>query len=134
MSFLSASLALSAAFALAPQDDQTDPNAFDRAAESMAVNSYNQAVRNSIAEVDAAIRLDTEQRARRDAVRTQSEAARLAYEESVERYLAGLDTYLSVLAAQAANQAADLALLQARRDAVSARIQLHDALGQLGDR
>lgn len=103
-----------------------------RAAESMAVNSYNQALRNAVAEVDGAIRLDVEQRARRDAVQTQSEAARLAYDESVDRYLAGLDTYLSVLASQAANQAAELTLLQARRDAVSARIQLHDAIGQLG--
>ena len=103
-----------------------------RAAESMAVNSYNQTLRNTVAEVEGAIRMDVEQRARRDAVTSQAQAAQLAYDESVDRYLAGLDTYLSVLAAQAANQAADLSLLQARRDAVSARIQLHDAVGQLG--
>lgn len=103
-----------------------------RATESIAVATYDQAVLNAIAEVDAAIRVDEEQRLRRDAVRTQAQAARAAYDESRHRYLEGLDPYLAVLAAQAAHQAAELALLQARRDAVVARVQLLDALGQLG--
>lgn len=105
-----------------------------RAAESMAVHQYNQAVRNAVAEVDGAIRLDEEQRLRLEAVETQAEAARLTYEESVQRYLEGLDPYLNVLTSQAGHQAAELTLLQARRDTVGARIQLHDALGQIASR
>ena len=46
-----------------------------------------------------------------------------------ERYRSGLSDFLPVLTAIQAKQAAELQVLQARRDLLSARIQLHRALG-----
>jgi outer membrane protein TolC len=57
------------------------------------------------------------------------EAARLAFQESRARYLAGLATYIQVLTATNAWQQAELTLLQARRDLLGLRIQLHAAIG-----
>jgi outer membrane protein TolC len=100
-----------------------------RASENLAVYSHNQSIRDTIAAVDGAILSDEAQRARYAAVVVQEAAAREAFTESRVRYLEGLDSYVTVLASQSAHQVAELSLLQARRDATRARIQLHDALG-----
>lgn len=99
------------------------------ATQDIAVWTYDQTLINAISEVEGALVVDIERRAALDAVRTQEDAARQAYDQSTERYLAGLDSYLQVLAAQNAHQQAQLSLITAQRDALSARIQLHDALG-----
>ncbi|NCG19913.1 MAG: TolC family protein [Rhodobacterales bacterium] len=100
-----------------------------RASESLAIHTYNSTVINAVAEVESALSLDEQQGIRHQAVLEQERAAKAAFDESKDRYLAGLDSYLSVLTAERAHQSAELAVLQAKRDAVGARIQLHDALG-----
>jgi len=100
-----------------------------RASESLAIHTYNSAVINAVAEVESAISLDEQQRLRYSAVVDQERAARAAFDESKDRYLSGLDTYLSVLTAERAHQQAELAVLQAKRDAIGARVQLYDSLG-----
>ena len=63
------------------------------------------------------------------ATRARLEAARLAYEDARERYVAGLLDLTTVLTTLTAWQSADLAVLQSQRTRIGARIQLHDALG-----
>ncbi len=99
------------------------------AAASIARENHRQALLNAQLEVQSALETERQQRARLDAVEQQAEAARLAHEEAVARYLAGLDSYLFVLTALASDQQAELTVLQARRDVIAARIQVYSALG-----
>ena len=57
------------------------------------------------------------------------EAARLSLDASLEQYRSGLINHIPVIAAQQASLSADLSAIQADRDALDARIQLHTALG-----
>jgi outer membrane protein TolC len=100
-----------------------------RGAEHIAVATWNQGWLTALQDVEAAVVTDVERRAAHDAALNQEAAARATFDESKNRYLAGLDTYLIVLQSQAALQNAELICLQAHRDVLSARIQLHDALG-----
>jgi NodT family efflux transporter outer membrane factor (OMF) lipoprotein len=102
---------------------------FARAGQDIATHQYNQAVLDALADVENRLVTDIEKRARLDAVTNQERAARDAYAESRHRYLEGLDPYVVVLTSQNAQQAAELSRLQAHRDAIGARIQLHGALG-----
>ena len=63
------------------------------------------------------------------AVNKQADAAQKAWQESRALYLQGIIPYFTVLAAQTANQAAQIALVDARRGRLQSRIQLHAALG-----
>ena len=63
------------------------------------------------------------------AVRKQADAAEKAWQESRALYLQGIIPYYTVLAAQTANQAAQLSLIDAQRSRLQSRIQLHAALG-----
>ena len=80
-------------------------------------------------EVATARTLESERLVTLEATRKRLEAAELLYQESRARYLEGLADYLAVLNALDSRQQAQLDELQARRDLLSARIQLHDALG-----
>ncbi len=100
-----------------------------RGAEHTAIATWNQGWLSALQEVEAAVAADVERRAAHEAAVAQEEAARATFDESRDRYLAGLDSYLTVLQSQAALQNAELNRLQAHRDLLSARIQLHDALG-----
>jgi NodT family efflux transporter outer membrane factor (OMF) lipoprotein len=100
-----------------------------RAARDISTHQYNQSVRDALADVEGRLVTDTQRRARLDAVTTQEKASRDAYIESRDRYLEGLDPYVVVLTSQNAQQTAELTRLQAHRDAIGARIQLHGALG-----
>ncbi len=80
-------------------------------------------------EVAAARTIETERFATLEAVQRRVQAADLLYTESRSRYVQGLSDYLTVLNALDSRQQAHLDELQARRDLLSARIQLHDALG-----
>ncbi len=100
-----------------------------KAVEDASVYAWNQAVLGALRDVESAMVSDTEQAARHAAVQRQAVAADQAMQESTERYLAGLDSYLSVLASQNADLGAELSELQAHRDRLSARIQLHTSLG-----
>jgi len=100
-----------------------------RSARDAAEQAYAQAVLLALQEVEGALVHDQEIRAELEAVRLQEQAARQDFEESRERYLGGLTSYLSVLAALSAWQQSQLAELETRRAVVGARIQLYDALG-----
>jgi outer membrane protein, multidrug efflux system len=63
------------------------------------------------------------------ALRTQIEDAKQLVKEATKRYMAGLSPYLNVLTANAAYQGNQLSIIQARRDLVSARINLLSAFG-----
>jgi len=80
-------------------------------------------------EVESAlIREDTEA-TRLSALAKQLQAARIAYEESSRQYADGLTNHITVLSSLASWQAAELNHLQAQRDVLGARIDLHTALG-----
>ena len=100
-----------------------------RAGRDIATHSYNQTVLDALADVEGRLVTDDEKRKKLDAVTRQEQAAREAYAESRDRYLEGLDAYVVVLTSQNAQQSAELARLQAHRDAIGARIQLYGALG-----
>lgn len=100
-----------------------------QAAESAAEAGFRQSVLLAAQEVQGLLIREQEQREQISAQERQVEAAQLAYEESKARYVAGLANYVQVLTATTAWQLAQLNLLQARRDWLSLRIQLHAALG-----
>jgi len=104
-----------------------------KAQRDQAIHAWNQAVLTAVSDVRTAALRDRENRLRREAVEAQLEASRQAYDESRERYLAGLDTFVTVLTAWNSLQQAEIGALQAHRDVLSARIALFTALGGTGD-
>ncbi|MBX2797412.1 MAG: efflux transporter outer membrane subunit [Myxococcales bacterium] len=93
------------------------------------VRAYDNALINAVVEVDNALTQEREQAARHEATKAQELAARQAFEEATAQYLNGFGNFLNVLAAQGALQGSELALVQAHRDRLVARIQLWTALG-----
>lgn len=100
-----------------------------RAAERQAAHALDAAALTASAEVEGAIAQDDEQAARLDAVRTQATAARQAWQFAQERYATGIGDYVTVLNTFSSLRVAELGLLQARRDALGARVALHTAVG-----
>lgn len=100
-----------------------------RAAERAAAHSLGQAQRRAVAAVESAVVADRAQRDRLTAVGGQLEAADTAFEAARARYVDGVGDYLTVLSTLVARQNAEFQALQARRDVLSARINLHEALG-----
>ena len=100
-----------------------------RAAERAAAQQYSAAQLNAVSAVEAALASDREQRMRLDAVREQATAADHAFTAARDRYADGIGDYLTVLTTMVTKQNAEIAALQAHRDALGARIQLHEALG-----
>lgn len=100
-----------------------------RATERVAAQSLESQRLSAWAEVDAALEADAARRAFLDATEEQLEAARAALEAARTRYGEGVGDYLGLLSTLVAYQNAQLALVQARRDALGARIALHNALG-----
>ncbi len=81
-------------------------------------------------EVEAALVQEQQQAAQIASLEARLEAAQLALGEARERYAAGLlDGYLQVLASLSTEQLAEQTLLQAQRQRLSYRVQLHRALG-----
>ena len=100
-----------------------------RAAKQVAKMELQSTVLSAVQQVESAIAAETAAGETLDAVQLQAKAARDALTESKAHYLQGLAPYVSVLAALAADQAAQLALLDAHRSRLDARINLHLALG-----
>ena len=100
-----------------------------RAARDMAHMELRSTVLAAIDQVENAITMERAATQTVEAVRHQVNAARDALDESRAHYLQGLAPYVTVLAALGAHQAAQLALIEAERNRVDARIQLHTALG-----
>ena len=100
-----------------------------RAAEDAAARSFSAATLTARAEVESAlVREETDGR-RLAALAEQLEASRVAYDESTRQYASGVVNYLVVLTSLASYQAAELNHLQAQRDLLGARVDLHTALG-----
>ncbi len=100
-----------------------------KATEYGAELAWRSLVLTAEQEVAQARVVEAERLATLEAVLARAEAAELLYTESRSRYVAGLTDYLTVLNALDVRQQAQLDLVQARRDLLSSRIQLHDALG-----
>ena len=100
-----------------------------RYGETAALESLRAAALTAVQEVEGALLQDAQMSEQRAAWDENAAAARLSFEESRARYIEGLTTYVNVLNALNAAQAAELNALQAHRDQLSARIQLHTALG-----
>lgn len=93
------------------------------------VLAYGQATLTAVTEVESALAQESRQRQHVERLEDQLELARLAYTETEVRYASGLSTYLEVLTAQRALQQSEQSMLQARRQLLSFRVQLHRALG-----
>lgn len=93
------------------------------------VQVYGQAVLTAVAEVEGALAQEARQRQHLELVLAQVELARAAYTEAELRYANGLASYLEVLTALRSVQQAEQAELQARRQLLAYRVQLHRALG-----
>lgn len=100
-----------------------------RATERLAASQLGQAELTALSQVEGALTQDGQQAIRLRAVRDQVEAARAAYEAARSRYAEGIGDYLSLLTTLVTWQNAELTALQAHRDALAARVQLHEALG-----
>lgn len=93
------------------------------------VSVYAQAVLNALNEVENALVLERQQGLYIEDVALQLLAAERAVEQSRERYDSGLTDFLPVLTAIVSAQSTEQALLDARRQLISYRIQLCRALG-----
>lgn len=100
-----------------------------KAQEHAQVHAYTQLAANAVLEVENALVMETNRVLHRDAVEEQTLAARAALDEAREQYVRGIGSYLTLLTAQNTNDAAELALIDSHRQLLSARVQLHDALG-----
>jgi len=93
------------------------------------VLAYGQATLTAVTEVESALAQENRQRQHIERLDEQLQLARLAFTETEVRYANGLSTYLEVLSAQRALQQSEQSMLQARRQLLSFRVQLHRALG-----
>jgi len=100
-----------------------------RAGRDIAQLQLRSTILGAVQQVETAIAQETAARETLEAVHIQADAAQKAWVESRSHYLQGLTPYITVLASHAANQAAQLALVDAQRGRIQARIQLHSALG-----
>lgn len=100
-----------------------------RATRDAQARTLEADVLGAIGEVEGALVAEQTQRELLAAIERQTEAARLMYQEARSRYVAGIAPFVNVTTALDALQRSELSLLQTRRDLVSTRIQLHDALG-----
>ena len=99
------------------------------AGQDIAQMQLRSAILSAIQQIESAIAQEQAAADTLTAVQRQSDAAESAWNESRALYLQGLVPYITVLAAQTANQAAQIALVDAQRGRIQSRIQLHTALG-----
>lgn len=89
-----------------------------------------QTILTAAQEVEAAMVQEQQQRVQIEALEARVEASDAALEQARERYASGLlDGYLQVLTSLSVVQQSEQALLQAKRQLLSYRVQLHRALG-----
>ena len=93
------------------------------------VLAYGQATLTALTEVESALAQEARQRDHVERLEEQLQLAKLAYTETEVRYANGLSTYLEVLSAQRVLQQSEQSMLQARRQHLGFRVQLHRALG-----
>ena len=100
-----------------------------RAGRDIAYMQMRSSVLSAIQQIEVAIAGEEAATDTLVAVNKQADAAQQAWQESRALYLQGIIPYFTVLAAQTANQAAQIALIDAQRGRLQSRIQLHAALG-----
>ncbi len=84
---------------------------------------------SAVQQIESAIAAENAAADTLEAVRVQAESATAALTETRRRYSQGIAPYLAVLTATSADQAAQIAWVDAQRARLQARIQLHSALG-----
>ncbi len=100
-----------------------------RAATRSAVFALEDTRRKAITRIENSIEKELRQKEYLKALVNQYNAARQTVNESKKRYVAGLSTYLNVLAATGSLHLNELALIQAQRDLLKARINLLSSIG-----
>ena len=103
-----------------------------RAAQSgadAAGHALQAAALTAVQQVEAAMALESERLLQQEQTMLVRTAAQLSLEASLEQYRSGLTNHIPVIAAQQSLLSAELSALQADRDLLDARIQLHAALG-----
>ena len=103
-----------------------------RAAQSgadAAGHALQAAALAAVQQVEAAMALESERLLQQEQARLVRTAAQLSLEASLEQYRSGLINHIPVIAAQQSSLSAELSAIQADRDLLDARIQLHAALG-----
>ncbi len=101
----------------------------NRAVVSELVEQYADAVLNALLEVERAVVLERQQRTQIRHLHDQVKIASELLTASRERYRTGLSDFLPVLTALRTEQGSQVALLSAKRELISSRIQLYRALG-----
>ncbi|MCB9760634.1 MAG: TolC family protein [Alphaproteobacteria bacterium] len=100
-----------------------------RAAEDAARLSFEQGVRLAVSEVESALVREAELVEVLDLMREQETVARQSFEDIRARYQGGVARYVDLLTALNAWQTAQLSAVNAQRELLRTRIDLHDALG-----
>jgi len=100
-----------------------------RGALEELVTAYGQITLTALGEVEDALVQERRQADNVVDVEAQLALATLAHDEARVRYANGLATYLDVLTTERTLQQVEQALLQARRQLLTYRVQLHRALG-----
>ncbi len=99
------------------------------ARQEQMLHSYQQAVLNALEEVENALSAHSRERRRREALRASVVASRRAVELATERYVSGLESFLSVLDARRSLYAAEDRLVSSETTVVSSLIAAYKALG-----
>lgn len=100
-----------------------------RAVTTAAIHSYAQAVLQAMQEVENSLVQENKQGTYLEALEEQLAITRETLEEARARYINGLNDYLPVLVALQSLQQLERTILTARRELISYRVQLYQALG-----
>jgi outer membrane protein TolC len=103
----------------------------NRAGADAAGFNLQSAALTAVQQVESALALEEERRLQQEQAALVSQAAAASLEAALEQYRSGLINHIPVLAAQQSSLSAELSKLQADRDLLDARIQLHAALGSV---
>ena len=101
----------------------------ERARVAEAVENFHDVILHALVEVEAALVQERQERVRLQHLERRLELTAATLDAAQARYRQGLSDFLPVLTAIAMHQGAQAALLDARRQLLSHRIQLHRALG-----
>lgn len=93
------------------------------------VAAYGQALLTALVEVESSLVLEKQARARIDIIGLQVRTARATLEAARRRFGGGVGSYLATLTALRSMQQAEQSLLGAKRQLLSARVQVYRALG-----
>ena len=101
----------------------------ETARQEQAHEEYAKAILIALEETLNALEAHHRERERYESLGSEVVAQRRALDLSLERYTAGLETFLSVLDAQRSLYAADEALVESRRELASSMIAIYKSLG-----